>query len=90
MRVLLILVIFNFEAGSEVETRTDFGDEAACHAAALEVFQTVDETVEIRTVDVPAGQEMLEGTMIAFGASSGEIGMYVCSILRASVQNERG
>ncbi|MEM7668749.1 MAG: hypothetical protein AAF317_06300 [Pseudomonadota bacterium] len=90
MRVLLILVIFNLEAGSEIETRMDFGNEAACHAAALETFRMVDETVEIRTMDVPAGQEMLEGTMIAYGASGEEIGMYACNILRASMQNQRG
>ena len=90
MRVLLILVIFNFEAGSEVQIRMDFGDEAACHAAAVQTFQTVDETVEIHPMEVPAGQEMLEGTMIAYGATGGQIGMYACNVLRASVQHQRG
>ncbi|WP_299628543.1 hypothetical protein [uncultured Tateyamaria sp.] len=90
MNVLLIIVIFNFEAGSEVETRVDFEDEAACHAAALDAFLTVDKNAEIRAMDVPDEQEMLEGTMIVYGETGGEIGMYACNVLRATLQRQDG
>ena len=86
MKVLLIIVVFNFETGSELETRMDFIDEPSCHAAALERFQVVDSNVTIRAMEISEGQEMLEGTMIAYGSeTSGEIGMYACNTLRGSV-----
>jgi len=90
MNVLLIIVIFNFETGSEVETRMDFEDEPSCHAAALDAFRAVDEDSEIRAMDVPAGQEMLDGTMIVYGETGGEIGMYACNVLRATLQVQDG
>lgn len=83
MNVLLIIVIFNFETGSDVETRMDFEDEPSCHAAALDAFWAVDEHSEIRAMEVPVGQEMLDGTMIAYGTSGDEIGMYACNVLRS-------
>ena len=84
MKVLLIIVVFNFETGSELETNLNFDNEAECHAAALASFQEVDEHAEIRAMDIPEGQEMLEGTMIAYGAEGGEIGMYACNALRSA------
>lgn len=90
LSTLLIVVIFNVETGSEVETRRDFQDEPSCHAAALQAFQAVDENVEIRPMEVPAGQEMIQGTMIGYGASGGEIGMYACNVLRATVPRQDG
>lgn len=81
MNVLLIIVIFNFETESKVDTRMDFEDEPSSHAAALEAFQASDEHVEIRPMEVPVGQEMLDDTMIAYGTSGGEIGMYACNVL---------
>ncbi len=84
MRVLLIIVVFNFETGSELETNQDFTNEPDCHAAALSSFQELDEAVQIRAMDIPEGQEMLEGTMIAYGAAGHEIGMYACNRLRSS------
>lgn len=86
MKVLLIIVIFTFEGGSEVEARVDFEDETACHAAALDAFLAVDKNAEIRAMDVPDEQEMLEGTMIVYGETGGEIGMYACNVLRATLQ----
>lgn len=83
MKVLLIVVVFNFETGSELETRMDFIDEATCHAVALERFRELDAEAEVRAMDIPEGQEMLEGTMIAFGTGGAEIGMYACNALRA-------
>lgn len=83
MKVLLIVVVFNFEAGSELEARSDFTNVDNCHAAALETFQTIDTAVEIQAMEIPEGQEMLEGTMIAYGAEGGEIGMYACNVLRS-------
>ena len=35
-------------------------------------------------IDIPEGQEILEGTMIAYGAEGNEIGMYACNVLRAA------
>lgn len=90
MNVLLIIVIFSSESGSEVETRLDFEDEPSCHAAALEAFQAVDEYSEIRAMDLPAGQEMLDGTMIVYGETGGEIGMYACNVLRVTLQMQDG
>jgi hypothetical protein len=84
MRILLIVVVFNFETGSELETRTDLADMDACHAAALDTFQDIDTAVEIRAMEIPEGQEMLEGTMIAYDAGGGEIGMYACNTLRST------
>ena len=83
MKVLLIIVIFNFETGSEVATNRDFSSEADCHAAALAAFQEIDAAVEMRAMEVPEGQEMLDGTMIAYGAEGGEIGLYACNRLRS-------
>ena len=83
MKVLLIVVMFNFETGSEMETRMDFADVTDCHAAALETFRDIDAAVDIRAMEIPEGQEMLEGTMIAYGAEGNEIGMYACNVLRS-------
>ncbi|WP_420013160.1 hypothetical protein [Tateyamaria sp.] len=90
MKVLLIVVMFNFETGSELETRMDFADVANCHAAALETFQGIDASVDIRAMEISEGQEMLEGTMIAYGAEGNEIGMYACNVLRSGAQSADG
>lgn len=90
MKVLLIIVVFNFETGSQLETNLDFESKADCHAAALLSFQEIDGSVEIRAMDIPEGQEMLEGTMIAYGAEGGEIGMYACNVLRSSTGDGLG
>lgn len=84
MKILLIVVVFNFETGSELETRMDLADMDTCHAAALGTFQDIDAAVEIRAMEIPEGQEMLEGTMIAYGGNGEEIGMYACNALRSS------
>ena len=84
MKVLLIIVIFNFETGPEVETNMDFSNEADCHAAALAAFQEIDPAVEVHAMEIPEGQDMLDGTMIAYGAEEGEIGLYACNTLRSS------
>ena len=83
MKILLIVVVFNFETGSELETRMDLADMDACHATALDTFQDIDAAVEIRAMEIPEDQEMLEGTMIAYGAEGREIGMYACNTLRS-------
>ena len=90
MNVLLIIVIFNFETGSELETRMDFADVADCHAAALVTFQGIDPEVRIRALENPEGQEMLEGTMIAYGVEGHEIGMYACNVLRSGAGSSDG
>ena len=83
MKVLLIVVVFNFETGSELQTRMDLADIETCHAAAVETFREIDDAVEVRAMEIPEGQEMLEGTMIAYGAEGAEIGMYACNELRS-------
>jgi len=55
MKVLPIVVIFNFETGSELETRMDLADVDACHAVPLEIYQEIDPAVEIRAMDIPEG-----------------------------------
>ncbi|KIN69874.1 hypothetical protein Z945_3766 [Sulfitobacter noctilucae] len=84
MKVLLIIVVFNFETGSELHTNLDFAAEADCHASAFASFQEIDDAVEIRAMAIAEGQEMLEGTMIAYGGQDGEIGMYACNTLRST------
>jgi hypothetical protein len=84
MKVLLIIVVFNFETGSELGTRMDFADMDACHAAALETFQDIDGGADIRAMEIPEGQEVLEGTMIAYGPDGSELGMYACNMLRSA------
>lgn len=83
MKVLLIIVVFNFETGSALDTNLNFSNEADCHVAAVSSFQSIDSDVEIRAMDIPEGQEMLEGTMIAYGTEGVEIGMYACNRLRS-------
>jgi hypothetical protein len=90
MKVLLIIVVFNFESGSELETNLSFTNEADCHAAALTSFREIDEAVEVRAMDIPDGQEMLEGTMIAYGNGGGEIGMYACNVMRSGSGSRGG
>ena len=84
MKVLLIIVVFSFETGSELGTRMDFVDMDTCHAAALETFQDIDGAADIRAMEIPEGQEVLEGTMIAYGTDGGELGMYACNMLRSA------
>ncbi len=84
MKVLLIIVVFNFETGAELATDMSFGNEPACHAAALTKFQEIDDQVRVEAMEVPEGQGMLEGTMIAYGADGAEIGMYACNVLRST------
>ena len=88
MKVILIDVVIKYETGSELETRMDFADVTDCHAAALESFRDIDAAVDIRAMEIPEGQEMLEGTMIAYGAEGNEIGMYACNVLRTAAQTE--
>lgn len=83
MKVLLIIVVFNFETGSELETDMSFESESDCHAAALTSFQEIDDGVTVKEMEIPERQEMLDGTMIAYGADGGEIGMYACNVLRS-------
>lgn len=84
MKVLLIIVVFNFETGAELATDMSYRSAPACHAAALTMFQEIEDQVTIEAMEVPEGQEMLEGTMIAYGADGGEIGMYACNVLRST------
>ena len=84
MKVLLIIVVFNFETGAELETDMSFASVPACHTAALTTFQEIDDAVTVEAMEVPEGQEILEGTMIAYGADGGEIGMYACNVLRST------
>ena len=84
MKVLLIIVVFNFETGSELDTDTSFESETDCHAAALTSFQEIDDGVTVQAMEIPEGQETLEGTMIAYRADGGEIGMYACNVLRSA------
>ncbi|MEM1363438.1 MAG: hypothetical protein AAGF94_17290 [Pseudomonadota bacterium] len=90
MKVLLIVVVFNFQSGSELETRMDFANIEECHAAALETFQDIDAAADTRAMDIPYGQEMLEGTMIAYGEEGNEIGMYACNTLRSAPRSADG
>ena len=49
MKIILILVLFNMQSGSEVIT-AEFDDVEACELAALRTFQGVSAEVEMRTL----------------------------------------
>lgn len=87
MRFVLILVLFNFQSGSEVIT-AEFEDEQACQHAAKRTFQGVDARMEIREMEILEGQEVLAGTMIAYDENGGEIGMFACNPIRTGAQNQ--
>ncbi|AUR22555.1 hypothetical protein [Phaeobacter inhibens] len=78
MKIILILVLFNFQSGSEVIT-AEFDDMQACADAALRTFQGVDAAVELRPLVPAEGATLLDGTMIAYNADGAETGMYSCS-----------
>ncbi|MFV1630816.1 hypothetical protein [Phaeobacter sp. JH20_18] len=78
MKIILILVLFNFQSGSEVIT-AEFDDMQACADAALRTFQGVDAAVELRPLVPAEGATLLDGTMIAYSADGAETGMYSCS-----------
>ena len=83
VKVVLILVLFNLQSGSEVIT-ADFDDPAACDRAARRTFQGVDPGIEIRPIVPAAGVDMIEGTMVAYGVEGGEIGIYSCNPIAAA------
>lgn len=78
MKVVLILVLLDLQSGSEVIT-ADFDDLMACENAAKRTFQGVDAAVEIRPIVPAEGTAMIDGTMIAYGAKGGEIGVFSCN-----------
>ncbi len=86
MKIVLILVLFNFQSGSEVIT-AEFDDMEACQNAALRTFQGVDAKVETRALVPAEGASIIDGTMIAYGAEGGELGMYSCSPSRVGASN---
>ncbi|UUV08679.1 hypothetical protein [Ruegeria sp. YS9] len=86
MKVVLILVLFNLQSGSEVIT-AEFDDMAACSNAAKRTFQGVDSGVETRPLVPLEGTSVIEGTMIAYGAEGQEMGMYSCSPSSTGAEN---
>ncbi|MEC8575404.1 MAG: hypothetical protein VXZ09_17365 [Pseudomonadota bacterium] len=87
MKVILILVVFSFEAGSGSEAITaQFNDLGACDSAAARTFQGLDAGVDLRPLVPAEGAELIDGTMIAYGAEGGEIGMYSCNPVRTSIE----
>ena len=76
MKVVLILVLLDLQSGSEVIT-ADFDDLMACENAAARTFQGVD--TEIRPIVPTEGATMIDGTMIAYGAEGGELGVFSCN-----------
>lgn len=78
MKIVLILVLFNLQSGTEVIT-AEFDDMEACADAAQRTFQGVDGSVEARPLVPLEGTSVIDGTMIAYGAEGQEMGMYSCS-----------
>lgn len=87
MKFVLILVLFNFQSGSEVIT-AEFDDMQACEDAALRTFQGVDAAVELRGLVPVEGATVLDGTMIAYNADGAETGMFSCSPSRSAKLGE--
>ncbi|MHC0055441.1 hypothetical protein [Actibacterium sp. D379-3] len=84
MKIILILVLFNMQSGSEVIT-AEFDDVEACELAALRTFQGVRAEVEMRALE-PAGAT-IAGTVIAHGDDGAELGMYSCNPSRSARGN---
>ena len=78
MKIVLILVLLDLQSGSEVIT-ADFDDLMACENAAARTFQGVDAAMEIRPIVPAEGATMIAGTMIAYGAEGGELGVFSCN-----------
>ena len=83
MKIILILVLFNLQSGSEVIT-AEFDDAEACERAAVRTFQGVSAEVEMRDLEPLAGRTLIDGTVIAQNGEGAEIGMYSCNPSRAS------
>lgn len=86
MKVLLILVVFNFAEGSEPVT-AEFSTMAECEAGALAMFADVDNAPEVLPFELAAGSDVIEETMIVRGRDGTDIGMFSCSPLRAGGGN---
>ncbi|SFQ68635.1 hypothetical protein SAMN05421853_12128 [Roseivivax halotolerans] len=82
MKIILILVLFNLQSGSEVIT-AEFDDARACDLAALRTFQGVTAEPDMRPLDPAEGASAIEGTVIAHDSDGAEIGMYSCNPSRS-------
>jgi hypothetical protein len=87
MKIILILVLFNLQSGSEVIT-AEFDDIDACANAAVRTFQGVDSEVETKALVPLEGTTIIDGTMIAYGADGNPVGMYSCSPSKTGRPNE--
>lgn len=85
MKIVLILVLFNLQSGSEVIT-AEFDDIEACELAALRTFQGVTAEVEMRALEPAEGTAQIEGTIIAYDDEGSEIGVYSCNPSRAEAR----
>lgn len=81
MKIILIVVVFDFAAGSEPVT-AEFKTMAACGAGALAMFEKVDPSSDVAPFELTAGADVIEETMIVRGQDGTAIGMFSCSPLR--------
>lgn len=80
MKIILILVVFSFESGSGSEAITaEFNNLEACENAAARTFQGLSAGVDIQPLVPAEGAELIDGTMIAYDAQGGEVGMFSCN-----------
>lgn len=86
MKIILILVLFNLQSGSEVIT-AEFDDDRACELAALRTFQGVTTEPDLRPLEPAGGATPIDGTVIARDSDGAEIGMYSCNPSRSDGQN---
>lgn len=82
MKYLLLLVLFNFETGSEL-TMDRFDDMAACERAAMEIFKARDSDTQVQLLEPDHGADVIEDMMIAYDANGDAMGMFSCSPLQA-------
>lgn len=81
MKVLLILVVFNFAEGSEPVT-AEFATMAECEVGALAMFAGMDDAPRAAPFELSAGSDVIKETMIVRGRDGTELGMFSCGRLR--------
>ncbi|WP_340249581.1 hypothetical protein [Sulfitobacter pontiacus] len=80
MKIILILVLFNMQSGSEVIT-AEFDDVKACELTAQRTFQGVSPEVEMRALESEGAT--IASTVIAHGDDGAELGMFSCNPSRS-------
>lgn len=86
MKVILILVVFDFVNGAEPVT-AEFASMKKCEEGALAMFMEVDPAPNVAPFELKAGSDVIEETLIVRGQDGQDIGMFSCSPLTIGAVN---